>query len=286
MRAQWKGHLRLSLVTIAVELHAATQTGARLALHQIDSKTGKRIRYEKIVPGKGAIDRDDIVKGYELPSGKHVVLTPDELDKLKLESKHTIDLVQFVDYCDIDPRYFERPYYLLPGDDVSAEGYAVIREALKKSKKAGIGQMVIRGKESLVAVKACGDGLLLEQLRYVDELKKSDTVFSHIKESRPNKEMVDLANELIERKTGPFKPDKFEDHYGEALKALVAEKKKKGRIAGAEEEEEKARPRGDNVIDLMDALRASVKGKAAAGGESRSKPKPARRKAARKRAGR
>ncbi|MGE3832192.1 MAG: Ku protein [Parvibaculaceae bacterium] len=282
MRAQWKGHLRLSLVTIAVELHSATAQGSRLALHQIDRKTGKRIRYEKIVPGKGAVDSDNIVKGYELGSGKLVMLTPDELDKLKLESKHTIDLVQFVDYCDIDPRYFERPYYLLPGDDVSAEGYAVIREALKTSKKAGIGQMVIRGKESLVAVKACGDGLLLEQLRYADELKKSDTVFSHIKEERPNKEMIDLANELIERKTGPFKPSEFKDHYGEALKALVAEKKKKGKIADTDEEDEKARPKGDNVIDLMDALRRSVKGKAAA--ESESKPKPARKKPARKRA--
>jgi DNA end-binding protein Ku len=212
-----------------------------------------------------------------------VVLTPDELDKLKLESKHTIDLVQFVDYCDIDPRYFERPYYLLPGDDVSAEGYAVIREALKTSKKAGIGQMVIRGKESLVAVKACGDGLLLEQLRYADELKKSDTVFSHIKEERPAKEMIELANELIDRKTGPFKPDAFKDHYGEALKALVAEKKKKGKIADTDEEEEKTRPTGDNVIDLMDALRRSVKGKAAPA-VSESKPKPARKKPARKRA--
>jgi DNA end-binding protein Ku len=284
MRAQWKGHLRLSLVTIAVELHSATERGARLELHQLDKKSGKRIRYEKIVPGKGAVDADNIVKGFELDSGKHVVLTPDELDKLKLESRHTIDLVQFVDYCDIDPRYFERPYYLLPGDDVSAEGYAVIREALKKSKKAGIGQMVIRGKESLVAVKACGDGLLLEQLRYSDELKKSDKVFSHIKDSRPSKEMVDLANELIERKTGAFKPGDFKDHYGEALKALVAEKKKKGRIADADEEEENERPKGDNVIDLMDALRRSVKGKAAAESESKSKPKPARKKAARKRA--
>jgi DNA end-binding protein Ku len=115
-------------------------------------------------------------------------------------------------------------------------------------------------------------------------LKKSDKIFSHIKDSRPDKEMVDLANELIERKTGPFKPDKFEDHYGEALKALVAEKKKKGKIADAEEEEEKVRPKGDNVIDLMDALRASVKGKAAAESEGKRKPKPARKKVARKRA--
>src|SRR5687768_2396359 len=156
MRAYWKGHLRLSLVAIAVELHAATTSASRTSLHQIDKKSGKRIRYEKIVPGKGKVADENIVKGFELGSGKHVILTPEELDMIKLETKHSIDLAQFVDYCDLDPRYFERPYYLVPADDVSAEGYVVIREALKSTKKAGIGQMTMRGKENLVAVKPCG----------------------------------------------------------------------------------------------------------------------------------
>jgi DNA end-binding protein Ku len=260
MRAYWKGHLRLSLVTIAVELHAATESSARPELHQIDRKTGKRIRYEKIVPGKGPVDTENIVRGFELGSGKHVILTPEELDKIKLETKHSIDLAQFVDYCDIDPRYFERPYYLVPADDVSAEGYVVIREALKSEKKAGIGQMTMRGKENLVAVRPCGDGLLLETLRYTEELRKSDKVFSHVPNKRPQKEMIDLAKELIERKTGAFKPAAFKDHYGDALKALVAEKRKKGKITEVEEEEA-PRPKGDNVIDLMDALKKSVSGK-------------------------
>ena len=198
MHAFWKGHLRLSLVAIAVELHSATEASARPVLHQIDSKTGKRIRYEKVVPGKGAVDADNIVKGFELGSGKHVILTPEELDKIKLETKHSIDLAQFVDYCDIDPRYFEKPYYLVPGDDVSAEGYVVIREALRAAKKAGIGQITMRGKENLVAVRPCGDGLLLETLRYPDELRKSDKVFSHVPHKRPQKDMIDLAKELIE----------------------------------------------------------------------------------------
>jgi len=262
MRAFWKGHLRLSLVTIAVELHTATEASARPSLHQIDRKTGKRIRYEKIVPGKGKIDDENIVKGFEFGSGKHVILTPEELDKIKLETRHSIDLVQFVDYCDIDPRYFERPYYLTPADDVSAEGYVVIREALKAAKKAGIGQIAMRGKENLVAVRPCGDGLLLETLRYADELKKSDKVFSHIPGKRPAKEMVELATELIERKSGPFKPTAFKDHYGAALKALVAEKHKHGKVTDAEEEES-PRPKGDNVIDLMEALKKSIAGKTA-----------------------
>jgi DNA end-binding protein Ku len=276
MRAYWKGHLRLSLVAIAVELHVATESSARPSLHQIDKKTGKRIRYEKIVPGKGKVADDNIVKGFELGSGKHVILTPDELEMIKLETKHSIDLTQFVDYDDIDPRYFERPYYLVPADDVSAEGYVVIREALKSTKKAGIGQMTMRGKENLVAVKPCGHGLLLETLRYSDELRKSDKVFSHIPNKRPQKDMIDLAKELIERKSGPFKPGVFKDHYGDALRALVAEKRKKGKVTEAEEEET-PRPKGDNVIDLMEALKKSVSGKA------RSAARP-RKAAARKKA--
>jgi DNA end-binding protein Ku len=277
MRAYWKGHLRLSLVAIAVELHVATESSARPGLHQIDKKSGKRIRYEKIVPGKGKIAEDNIVKGFELGSGKHVILTPEELDKIKLETKHSIDLVQFVDYDDIDPRYFERPYYLVPADDVSAEGYVVIREALKAAKKAGIGQMTMRGKENLVAVKPCGHGLLLETLRYSAELRKSDKIFADIPNKRPPKDMIELAEELIERKSGPFKPEVFKDHYGDALKALVAEKRKKGKVTEAEEEEA-PRPKGDNVIDLMDALKKSVGGKA----QAAAKPRKAARKKARR----
>jgi len=275
MRAHWKGHLRLSLVTIAAELHAATESSARPGLHQIDKKTGKRIRYEKIVPGKGKVADENIVKGFELGSGKHVILTPEELDRIKLASRHTIDLAQFVDYGDIDPRYFERPYYLLPADDVSAEGYVVIREALKSAKKAGIGQMIIRGKEALVAVRPCGDGLLVETLRYADELRKSDKAFAHVPNKRPSREMVDLATELIERKSGPFRPEAFKDHYGAALKALVAEKRKKGSVTEPEEEET-PRPKGDNVIDLMAALKKSIGGKAA--------PAKSRKAAAKKKA--
>lgn len=282
MRAYWKGHLRLSLVTIAVELHTATASpSSTLQLHQLERKSGKRIRYLKTTAGGGAVKTEDIVKGFELQSGKYVVLTPEELDKLKLETKHTIELVQFAAECDIDPRYFERPYYLVPADDVAAEGYAVIRDALKAAGKTGVGQMTMRGRENLVAVRPCGDGLLLETLRYPNELKKSDKVFADIPHAKASKEMVDLAKELIERKSGKFDPTAFKDHYGDALRALVEEKRKKGKVVDSDEDEKtaKSQDRG-NVIDLMDALRRSVKGKAAAAPAKKAARKaPAKRRA-------
>jgi DNA end-binding protein Ku len=280
MRAFWKGHLRLSLVTIAVELHAATASpSSSLQLHQLERKSGKRIRYLKTTAGGGAVKAEDIVKGFELKSGKYVVLTAEELDKLKLETKHTIELVQFAAECDIDPRYFERPYYLVPADDVAAEGYTVIRDALKSAGKTGVGQMTMRGRENLVAVRPCGDGLLLETLRYPNELRKSDRVFADIPHGKASKEMIDLAKELIERKSGKFDPTAFKDHYGDALRALVEEKRKRGKIVDSDDDEEpaKSEDRG-NVIDLMDALRRSVKGKAAAA------KKPARKAPAKRRA--
>ncbi len=262
MRAYWKGHLKLSLVTIAVDLNPATESASRLQLHQIDKNTGKRIRYEKTVPGEGKVDQDDIIRGVDVGAGKIVTLTPQELDNLKLETRHTIELVQFVEYCDIDPRYFERPYYLVPSDDVAAEGYAVIRDALKSAKRAGIGQMTMRGKESLVAVRPCGKGLLLETLRYADELRSSEKAFADVGNAKPQKEMVDLAVELIGRKSVPFKVDAFKDHYGDALKALVEEKRKRGKVSDSDETDE--RPARGNVIDLMEALRKSVKKDSAA----------------------
>jgi len=282
MRAYWKGHLRLSLVTIAVELHAATASpSSALQLHQLERKSGKRIRYLKTTAGGGVVKADEIVKGFELQSGKYVVLTPEELDKLKLETKHTIELVQFAAECDIDPRYFERPYYLVPADDVAAEGYAVIRDALKAAGKTGVGQMTMRGRENLVAVRPCGEGLLLETLRYPTELRKSDKIFADIPHAKASKEMVDLAKELIERKSGKFDPAAFKDHYGDALRALVEEKRKKGKVIGSDEDEKTAKKSEDrgNVIDLMDALRRSVKGKAAAPAKKAARKAPAKRRA-------
>lgn len=279
-RAYWKGYLRLSLVTIGVELFTAVNSAKDTALHQIHKPSGKRIRYEKVAPGVGAVKAKDIVKGVEIDKDEYVVLDPEELDEIKLESRRTIDLVQFVDHDEIDPRYYERPYYVAPsGDEVAAEGFAVIREALKGAKKIGLGQMATRGRDQICAVRPCGDGLLLETLRYASEVKDSDTVFDDIPNVRPDKEMLSLAAELIKKKTHKFDPAKFKSHYATALRALITEKKKTGEVSHATDEELGVKGQS-NVIDLMAALRASVKGRATA----KAGKGPARKKTSARRA--
>jgi DNA end-binding protein Ku len=281
-RAYWKGHLRLSLVTIGIELISAVKSSADIPLHQIHKPSGKRIRYLKVAPGVGEVDTSDIVKGFEVDKNEYVTLDDDELDAIKLESKRTIDLVQFVGGNEIDPRFFEKPYYVVPADDeVAHEGFAVIRQALKKSGKYGLGQMASRGRDQICAVSAFDDGILLETLRYNNEVKSPKEVFASIPEVKVDKEMLELATELIERKASAFHPEKFKSHYMTALKDLIDEKRKKGKVTAATDEE---LGQSSNVIDLMDALRKSV---AKRGGETRTHtaaaaPAPARRKPARK----
>jgi DNA end-binding protein Ku len=220
-------------------------------------------------------------------------LDPDELDEIKLESRRTIDLVQFVDHDEIDPRYYELPYYVAPtAEEVAAEGFAVIREALKDAKKIGLGQMATRGRDQICAVRACGNGLLLETLRYASEVKDSDAVFDDIPSVKPDKEMLSLAAELIRKKTHKFDPPKFRSHYAAALRALIEEKKKSGEVSHATDEELGVKGQS-NVIDLMAALRASVKGKTAAASgkgptrrKSTARKSPAARKTSRKAAAR
>lgn len=258
MRAYWKGHLRLSLVNIGIELYSATSSSQRIPLRQIHKPSGKRIRYQKIAEGVGPVDTDEIVKGFETSKDEYVILEPDELDEIKLESRRTIDLVQFVEACEIDPRYFEKPYYVVPSDDdVAAEGFTVIREALRKQKMVGLGQMAVRGRDYVVAIKPCGDGLLLETLRFADEIRESDKIFSEIPEIKPDKEMLDLAGELIERKSAPFKPDAFKSKYADALKALIDEKREEGAVSTDTSDGGRSGGSG-KVVDLMEALKKSV----------------------------
>lgn len=277
-RAYWKGYLRLSLVTIGIELYTAVNSGKETALHQIHKPSGKRIRYEKVAPGIGAVKAKDIVKGVEVDKNEYVVLDAEELDEIKLESRRTIDLVQFVDYDEIDPRYYERPYYVTPtADEVAAEGFSVIREALRDAKKVGLGQMATRGRDQICAVRPCGDGLLLETLRYASEVKRSDAIFDDIPHMKPDREMLALAGELIEKKSRKFDPAQFKSHYASALKSLIEEKRKTGEVSRATDEELGVKGQS-NVIDLMAALRASVKGKAA----EKSGKSPAKKAAARR----
>lgn len=273
-RAYWKGYLRLSLVNIGVELYTAGTSSQRLRLHQIHKPTGQRIRYQKVAEGVGPVDKDEIVKGFEVGKGEHILLEPDEIDAIKLESKSTIDLIQFVEDCEIDPRYYEKPYYVVPRDeDVAEEGFAVLREALRQSKKVALGQMAARGRDYVVAIKPCGQGLLLLTLRYAEEVRRSDEIFSGIGETEPEDEMLSLAEELIERKSAPFDPTAFESQYTDALRELIDEKRREGLVSEAEESG--AGRRDGTVVDLMEALKKSV-------GEGRKPASKRAKKAAKK----
>ena len=254
-RAFWKGYLRLSLVSIGVELYTATVSADTTALHQIHKPSGKRVRYEKVVPGLGPVDASDIVKGFEIGDDSYVMLEPEELDEIKLESSRSIELLQFVDSNEIGMRYFDRPFYVVPEGDVSTEGLVVMREALRSTGTAGIGKLTIRGRENLVAVTPFGKGLLLETLRYANELRSAGGFFDDIPAQKVDKEMVALAVELIKRRTKPFDPGIFHDAYAVALEQL-AERKRKGQAVVTTGEEER-RPAG-NVINLIDALKKSL----------------------------
>jgi DNA end-binding protein Ku len=263
-RAYWQGQIRLALVSIPVEIYSATKSGAKISFNQIHEPSGKRISYEKVVPGIGPVDRDEIIKGYEISKGQYVLLEEEEIEAVKLESKKTLELVQFVDTCEIDPLYFEKPYYVAPKDDLAEEAFVVLREALRKAKKVAIGQLAMRGAEKLVAIKPCGNGLLLETLRYEDEVRQGQAFFKGIDEGKPRKELLELAETLIEQRSAPFDASEFEDRYVEALRKLIDKKaKSKSKKAIIEDVEEPGDGDGSNVIDLMAALKKSVDGKKA-----------------------
>jgi DNA end-binding protein Ku len=253
-RAYWKGFLRLSLVSIGVNLYNAVDSRSEISFRQIHKPSGRRVNYEKVVQGIGKIENADIAKGYEVDAGTYVLLEPEEIEAIKLESKRTIDLVQFVDAKEIDYRYFERPYFLVPVDAMAGEGYAVIRDALRKTGKIGLAQLTIAGREWLVGVAPLGDGLVMEMLRYAGELKDPADYFDEVPTAKPDKEMVDLAVQLIEKKSEPFDASKFQDHYATALRELVQDKLKGRKIVAPHEE----RPQGSNVVDLMEALKRSI----------------------------
>jgi DNA end-binding protein Ku len=258
-RPIWRGQIRLALVSIPVELYPATRNGASIQFHQIHEPSGKRIKYEKVVPGIGPVDRDEIVKGYEVSKGQYVLLDPEEIEGVKLESRKTLDLVQFVDNDGIDSMYFDKPYYVMPADDLAEEAFVVMRDALKAAKKVGVGQLAMRGQEYVVALKPCGRGLLLETLRYADEVHKSAAFFRDIGDHKPDPDLLDMAAMLIERKAGEFDPKHFHNRYVDALHRLIEEKqKKKGAKVIEDPDAESPPPKGSNVIDLMAALKKSL----------------------------
>ena len=257
-RALWKGQLRLSLVSIPVEIFSASKTGARVSFRQIHKPSGKRIRYEKSVPGIGPIKSDDIVKGYEVDDDEYILLDPDEIDAIKLETKKTFELVQFVDACEIPPLYFDKPYYISASDDLAQDAYRVVRDALRQAGKVGLGQVTMRGKEYLAAVKPCGDGLLMETLHYEDELREADEIFTDIEDDKVDEDLLEVATSLIDRKSAPFDAAAYHDKYAEAMQTLLDAKIKNKKTPRVRTDDDDAG--GDsNVVDLMSALKQSLK---------------------------
>lgn len=249
-RPYWTGYLKLSLVTIAVRLYSATTERDRVRFHQIHEPSGERVRQQLVVPGIGPVERDEIVKGYEYEKGHYVTVDPDDIKRLRLETTDTIDIVEFVD--DIDPIYFDSPYYLVPDGSVAEEGYRVIREALRQSSKTAVGRVVINGQERTLAIRPLGTGLLGNAVRYADEVRQPDDFFRSIGADGADDDQLAIMEQIIKRKTREFDPDEFTDRYQVALRELIDEKLE-GRLPPKEPERKPAQ-----VINLMDALKRSL----------------------------
>jgi len=264
-RAVWKGQLRLSLVAIPVEIHTATKPGRRISFRQIHGPTGKPVNYETTVPGVGQVSTDEILKGYALGDNEYLLIEPEEIDAIKLETKKTFELVQFVGMNEISPLYYDQPYYIIPADELAEDAYRVVRDALRKAKKTGLGQLTLRGREYLCAVRPCGDGLLMETLFYADEIKDADPLFTSIEDDEADAELLSVATTLIERKSAPFDASAFSDNFDKALRQLIEDKRRgrAPRVTAAGD-----RPSADNVVDLMQALRESLKASGGAGDEN------------------
>ena len=253
----WSGNLRLSLVLVPVRMFPALSTEGTIAFRMIHEPSGKPIRYLKGVEterGFKEVPEDEIIKGYEHTKGHHVLIKPEELDELKLEAKHTIDMARFVDRDEIDSRYFEKPYYLLPDGEDADEGYIVLRHALAKTERVAIGQLIMHGREHLVGITAQGKGLVLVILRYADELKKLEPYFDKI-DTKVEANVVKLAVGLIEQQSGKFEPQKLPNEYAQTIHELVQAKveQRAPEVAIAPESGE-----APKVVNIMEALKKSM----------------------------
>lgn len=263
LRPTWEGHLRLSLVTCPVALYTATERTADVHFHMINPKTNNRIRMQTVDSGTGKpVDRADLVRGFEVSKNKYVLVEKDELDAVKLESTRTIDIDEFVDTDQIDRIYWDEPYYLAPAGKTGIEAFAVIRAAMEKQGKVALGKLVMHQRERICALEPRDGGILLTTLRTHDEIRDSDAVFDqNLPKADPK--MLAIAEKIIEQQEAKFDPTDFKDRYEDALRDLI-ERKKKGETVTAEEPEEGE----EKVVDLMEALRKSLKG---GGGSSREK---------------
>jgi len=254
-RANWKGFLRLSLVTCPVALYPATSDSEKVSFNQINRKTGHRIKYAKVDADTGEeVSSEDIMKGYKVDTDTYIEVSKDELENIALESNRTIDINEFVPKSDIDPRYFIRPYYLVPDGKVGHDAFAVIRETIRSMNMAAIGRVVLTNREHIISLEPLENGLMGTLLRYPYEVRDEKEYFDDIQDVKVTKDMLDLAKHIVTQKTSSFDPEKFEDHYEEALTELI-NAKRSGKPISA-----KARPKGENVVDLMDALKKSLAG--------------------------
>src|ERR1700761_5164270 len=254
-RANWKGFLRLSLVTCPVALYPATSESEKISFNQLNRATGHRIKYLKVDADTGdEVPNEDIVKGYKVDTDTFIEVTKEELENVALESTRTIEIDEFVDRSDIDPRYLIRPYYLRPDGKVGHDAFAVIRETIREMNKVAIGRVVLTNREHIIALEPLDKGLMGTLLRYPYEVRDPQEYFDDIQDIKVTKDMLDLARHIVEQKAGRFEPDKFEDQYETALVDLINQKSAGKPITA------KARPSGDNVVDLMEALRRSVGG--------------------------
>src|SRR2546429_4223590 len=274
-RANWKGFLRLSLVTCPVALYPATSDTEKVSFNQINRKTGHRNKYAKVDADTGEeVAAEDIMKGYKVDTDTYIEASKEELDDIALESTHTIEIDEFVPKTEIDPRYLIRPYYLVPDGKVGHDAFAVIRDTIRDMNKVAIGRVVLTNREHIIALEPMDKGLMGTLLRYPYEVRSEKEYFDDIQDVKVTKDMLDLAKHIVNQKAGHFEPDKFEDQYETALLDLINQKRAGKPITA------KARPRGENVVDLMDALRKSIGGGAAAATEAPKKPAKKARKAA------
>jgi DNA end-binding protein Ku len=273
-RSNWKGYLKLSLVSAAIAIYPATSSSEKVRFNTLNRATGNRLKRQMIDSETGdVVESDDQVKGYAVGKDQYVIVEDEELASIAIESTRTVDIERFVPKSAIDDRYRDTPYYLAPEDQVGQEAFAVIRDAMKKKKMVGIARVVMARRERIMMLEPFGKGLMGTTLLYPYEIRGEESVFEEIPDLKLPDQMVGLAEEIIDRMTGKFEPEKFEDRYENAMIELIRSKQ-----AGLPTKVEKAPARTANVVNLMDALRRSVEGDQ--GGKRKAKPAPAKRAAA------
>src|SRR3954466_11823336 len=267
-RANWKGFLRLSLVTCPIALFPATSESEKISFNQINKKTGNRIRYLKVDADTGEeVSNDEIIKGYQIDTDRYLEVTKEELENIALESTRTIEIEEFVPRSEIDDLCLVRPYYIVPDGKVGHDAYAVIRETIRSLDKVAIARVVLTNREHVIALEARDKGLMGMLLRYPYEVRDAGEYFDDIQDVKITNDMLDLAKHIVQQKSGHFEPEKFEDHYEAALQELL-DKKSKGQPVTAAKKPQSS----DNVISLMDALKRSIAAKPGARPAAAAKP--------------